>query len=283
MANDIEVDGQLLQFDGFAQPANGTVVDNGDGTLTYTPTAGFSGIDTIGYTVTDGALTGMASVDVTVSEVIDVWYGDVQQFGNVGETQEWVNILGNLALPGATGLSYTLNGGASQSLVIGPDTRRLQEEGDFNIQLAYSELDGSATDDIVELTATYADGSIYTRQVTIDYEAGNTWSPNYSIDWENVTDLQDVVQVVDGHWTFDDNGIRPEVAGYDRLLALGDDTWDNYEVNLTITMDDIQTADPRQGGLFALGMLWNGHTNNPIPDFDPYAGWENRRGLLFLG
>lgn len=47
--------------------ANGTVVDNGNGTVTYTPDAGTSGPDSFTYEVSDGDLTDTATVDVTVS------------------------------------------------------------------------------------------------------------------------------------------------------------------------------------------------------------------------
>ncbi|SHK49015.1 PA14 domain-containing protein, partial [Rubritalea squalenifaciens DSM 18772] len=48
------------------QPANGTVVVNSDGTLTYTPNAGFTGQDNFTYTVDNGAsqVTAPVSVDV---------------------------------------------------------------------------------------------------------------------------------------------------------------------------------------------------------------------------
>jgi hypothetical protein len=52
-----------------SNPANGGVVNNGDGTVTYTPNAAFLGIDTFQYTLTDngGAVSGTATVTVTVS------------------------------------------------------------------------------------------------------------------------------------------------------------------------------------------------------------------------
>ena len=60
-----------------------------------------------------------------------------------------------------------------------------------------------------------------------------------------MTNLQDVVQVVDGLWAFDASGVRPAVQGYDRVLALGDAAWDSYELELSIAMHDPHTVDPR--------------------------------------
>ncbi|EGJ30732.1 hypothetical protein LYNGBM3L_47340, partial [Moorena producens 3L] len=40
LANDSDPDGDPITFDSFTAPSNGTLVDNGDGTLTYTPDPG---------------------------------------------------------------------------------------------------------------------------------------------------------------------------------------------------------------------------------------------------
>ena len=52
--------------------ANGSVVDTGDGTITYTPNADFNGPDSFTYSVTDGVDTSnTATVTVTVNAVND--------------------------------------------------------------------------------------------------------------------------------------------------------------------------------------------------------------------
>ena len=66
--NDANVDGDGLTITNFTQPSNGTVFDNGDGTFTYTPAAGFSGVDSFVYTLADpDGNTSTASVVVTVT------------------------------------------------------------------------------------------------------------------------------------------------------------------------------------------------------------------------
>lgn len=54
LANDGAAGGLPIRLDGLAQPVNGRVVDNGDGTITYTPDIGFTGEDVVKYWVTDG-------------------------------------------------------------------------------------------------------------------------------------------------------------------------------------------------------------------------------------
>ncbi len=68
LANDTDADGDALSVQSFGQASNGTVVENSDGTLSYTPDAGFSGTDSFTYTVTDGIdEDAPATVTVTIS------------------------------------------------------------------------------------------------------------------------------------------------------------------------------------------------------------------------
>ncbi|MEP3225399.1 MAG: Ig-like domain-containing protein [Parasphingorhabdus sp.] len=71
LANDSDPDGDDLSVTA-ASAANGTVVINPDGSVTYTPNAGFNGTDTITYTMSDGeGGTSTAMVEVTVAAVND--------------------------------------------------------------------------------------------------------------------------------------------------------------------------------------------------------------------
>jgi hypothetical protein len=66
LANDSDPDGDPLAITAVTQGANGRVVLNADGTLGYTPDAGFSGLDRFSYTVAD-PFGGSASASVTVA------------------------------------------------------------------------------------------------------------------------------------------------------------------------------------------------------------------------
>ena len=71
LANDRDPDGDLLSVLA-ANAANGTVVINANGTITYTPALNFNGTDTITYTISDGqGGTSTATVTVTVTPVND--------------------------------------------------------------------------------------------------------------------------------------------------------------------------------------------------------------------
>ncbi|GAA3226281.1 Ig-like domain-containing protein [Dactylosporangium siamense] len=66
-ANDSDPDGGALTVTAAGTPAHGTTVLHGDGTVTYTPAAGFTGVDIFTYTLNGGSATG--TVTVTVAAV----------------------------------------------------------------------------------------------------------------------------------------------------------------------------------------------------------------------
>ena len=207
---------------------------------------------------------------------VDIWYGDLQYFGQNGNPQKWINVLGNVSdADGIKTLDYTLNGGSSMPLNIGPDNRRLQNQGDFNIDINLSELlDGT---NAVEVTAVDNLDNSTVKSVSLIYQDGNIWETNYAIAWDTVTNIQNVVQVVDGKWNFSSDGIRVVEPGYDRLVAIGDTSWTDYEVVLPITVNSLEAPiSPVGGDRYGAGLLmrWTGHTDDPISGWQPKAGWE---------
>ncbi|PLX68398.1 MAG: hypothetical protein C0602_09500, partial [Denitrovibrio sp.] len=73
LANDTDVDGDVLTVESFEQPNNGTAVLNDDGTFTYTPNADYNGSDSFTYTITDGkGGTSETTVSLTVDPSNDM-------------------------------------------------------------------------------------------------------------------------------------------------------------------------------------------------------------------
>jgi VCBS repeat-containing protein len=69
LGNDTDIDGDSLTVSSVTDGTSGTVTINADGTLTYTPSAGFVGTDSFTYTVSDGqGGTATATVSVTVND-----------------------------------------------------------------------------------------------------------------------------------------------------------------------------------------------------------------------
>ncbi len=73
LSNDSDPDGDALTVSSLGQPVNGTVILNDDGTVSYTPNAGFVGNDVFAYHITDGnGEISDATVSVTVKETTPV-------------------------------------------------------------------------------------------------------------------------------------------------------------------------------------------------------------------
>ena len=69
--NDTDVDGDPITVEDFTQPANGTVTENLDGTLAYTPDPGFSGTDSFTYTI-NGGDTATVTITVVAAPVVNL-------------------------------------------------------------------------------------------------------------------------------------------------------------------------------------------------------------------
>ncbi|WP_374041456.1 tandem-95 repeat protein [Vibrio diabolicus] len=72
LPNDTDIDGDTLSIDSASVPSDQGQVEIIDGKLVFTPTENFNGDAEITYTVTDGALTDQATVNVTVNAVNDM-------------------------------------------------------------------------------------------------------------------------------------------------------------------------------------------------------------------
>jgi len=127
LANDSDGDaGDVLSIQSFTNPTNGTVVQNGDNTFTYTPTLGFAGGDSFSYVLRDVAgLTATATVNLTVTLATNSIIGTNGNDNLLGTNR--VDII--QALAG----NDTLNGGAgADSLIggLGNDTYIVDNSGD---------------------------------------------------------------------------------------------------------------------------------------------------------
>ena len=72
LVNDTDVDEDVLTVSTITQGSNGTVVNNGDGTVTYTPIPNYNGDESFTYTVSDGnGETDTATVMVIINPVND--------------------------------------------------------------------------------------------------------------------------------------------------------------------------------------------------------------------
>ncbi len=212
-----------------------------------------------------------AAPAATDAPLVTVWYGTNQTFGPDGDPQKWVNIVGKVTSGSPlTGLSYTLNGGPSQTASIGPNDSRLISAGDFNIEIDYTDLlPGSNT---VVITATDNTAATGQAVVTVTYQAfAGNWTPGtYTINWAGATKVNDVAQVVDGQWNIEAGKARAPIMGFDRLIAVGDLSWRDYTVTVPITINNmVLNKNPGIGVM----VRWQGHFDNDS-GLQPLTGWR---------
>ena len=227
-----------------------------------------------------GTQEGSRILGTTAPPVINVWYGNSQPFKKIGTPQRWVNILGNI--PGYNPLEswdvhYQLNGGPIVYLTLGPNTRRLSRQGDFNIDIGYNQLvPGSNT---ISIYARNPSWETTTTSVTVTRENGGVWPLPYSVNLASFNALRDSTQVVDGKWGRVANGVRILEPGYDRMVAIGDTSWSDYEVKAEVTIHGLDSVGFRTGNSgCGVGFLfrWEGHTDQPAfipPSEQPKEGY----------
>ena len=225
----------------------------------------------------------LAGEEPSSAPVIDMWQGNTQNFGFFGNPQAMINLLGNvLDADGISSLKYSLNGGPEKRLCIASvafptcdPIFRLVSPGDFNIEIDVGDL--SIGQNTVHITASDSLSNQSTVAVTVQYSGGNTWPMPYVIDWNAVTRISDVAQIVDGKWILETNSVRPAVTGYDRTIAVGDILWDDYEVTVPITIHGFPES---RHGLVGITTRWQGHfvTDQEQPGF----GWWNLGALGFF-
>lgn len=195
---------------------------------------------------------------------IDIWYdysASSNQSGFSGLTQKWFNVLGNVKT-GAyiSKLSYRVNGGGEQSLVFGPDKRRLEKTNDFNIEIDRNDL--QVGQNSIEIIVKDSLGQEVRKSIDLDNQPNKTWPFPYTAQWGSITKVENIERVghvVDGLWTLSDEGVRTLQTGYDRSIAIGDANWSSdYEVTVPITIHSDFSG-------IGFGVGWQGHEGNKSP------------------
>jgi hypothetical protein len=215
--------------------------------------------------------------------IFSIWNGLTQTFGRIGVTQRCINILGNVRdAHGMDSLYYRLNGGAKTILTRGPDTRRLQKTGDFNIDIPYDQLTNAPATNAIVVTAKDVIGETTVTTITVKDSSGTVQPLPYTVAWATPTSPYDSAQVVDGKWTVSGGTVTPTERGYDRCIAVGDTTLGDYEVTVPVTVSGIDSSSGVFGSTSAgpsVGFFvrWKGHTDAPL------SGWQPKSGYLPLG
>ncbi|MEM9467299.1 MAG: hypothetical protein AAGA90_18135 [Actinomycetota bacterium] len=234
-------------------------------------------ISTTGERDTDEALVTV--VDPAQGPFIRSWYGEDVTINRALHPQRWVNIPGEIAAAQAIlEVGYRLNGGEFTPLSLGPDGIRLQNQGDFNVELDLEILpNGTHQLDI------FVRDLRQTSTLRIDLEVIDEGVPDAApieIDFGEVQDFAeyDEVSPVDGLWDLTPDGLTvdPSYTGYDRLVGVGGAELVDYEVTADVIINSYHPPTEASADRPAVGMIvrWTGHNqgNNeiqPRPGFTP--------------
>ncbi len=165
LGNDSDPDGDALGIASVTQGANGTVVDNGDGTVTYTPNADFNGTDSFTYTVSDGnGGTDTATVNVTVNPVNDAPAASGESIATNQDTAITASVLSNDSDPDGDALSVaSVTQGANGTVVVNGDNT-----------VTYTPVAGFTGTDSFTYTVSDGNGGTDTATVSVTVGTGVT-------------------------------------------------------------------------------------------------------------
>ena len=162
LGNDTDVDGDTLVISGTPTSPNGTVVVNGDGTLTFTPTPGFTGAAVVNYTIVDEeGLTDSTTWTITVGAdgvrdgiVRGTTGGDLIDAGYIDPFDADRVDANDALLPGEVGNDDIIQAGAGNDTVLAGDGN-----DDVRGDAGDDSINGNAGDDLV--TGGLGDDSIF--------------------------------------------------------------------------------------------------------------------------
>ncbi len=217
--------------------------------------------------------TTQASGDATIT----IWHDETPDFGFLGTPQRWANVQGQISdSDGVDTVEYRLNDQVWVAMQLGSDVRRLTGNGHFNIDLLLDDLVSGAN--TLTIRVTDNDASVTTRTLTVRKASPvDTWALPVTVDWSSKSNLTELAQPVDGQWRVIGGRLNNIDDGYDRIMALGDVAWTNYEVEVAITLNSIHANAndaPSYGPGVGFALRWNGHNTTVDADAQPLIGFR---------
>ena len=166
LANDSDPDGDTLSISHVSTPAHGTVTINPDGTLNYTPNAGFTGTETLTYTVSDGeGGTDIATIAIVVGTPLagapETAIASITQSPQDGAPIAAIDMGPLFTDPAGQPLTFTATGlpdgleiDRNTGIVTGTLEPGASVEGPYNVVVTATDPDGNQVSTTLILTPT---------------------------------------------------------------------------------------------------------------------------------
>ena len=275
--NDTDVNNSNAQLSvtAVANASNGAVVLNGDGTITFTPATNFNGTAGFDYTLSDGSLTAIGHVTVTVNPVDDAPVANDDAATVDEDNSVTVNVLAddtdadNLSGPANAGLTISsATNGANGAVEIAGDQLTLiyQPAANFNgtdtFTYTITDPTGLTSTATVRVTINPVNDAPVAAPISqdanedepltltasfTDPDAGDTFT--FSID--STGTLGSVTNNGDGTFTYDPNGkfesLPAGVTATDTFQYTVTDAG-GLSSNQTVTVRIVGTNDPATFG-----------------------------------
>lgn len=165
LSNDTDPEGSPLNLVSMSQPANGTLLDNLDGTWTYLPNADFNGQDSLTYIVSDGVNQRTANATVNVIAVNDAPVVSTPTLQQIQEDITSVAFISAVDVDDDT-LSYELTGGNDAAMfqldsssgalnfINAPDFETPQDsnqDNSYNVEVTVADGQGGQTTSAIQI------------------------------------------------------------------------------------------------------------------------------------
>ncbi|MCA9065686.1 MAG: cadherin domain-containing protein, partial [Planctomycetaceae bacterium] len=194
--NDTDPESDPITVLDFVNPTNGSVTDNFDGTVTYTPNASYTGADSFDYLITDGT-----------DDLVHYWRLDGDATDLIGTADGAVN--GTTTIEGRFGDALAFN--ETSDYVVLPD---ITYGAELSISLMFKVDDLSGT----SYQYLYSHG-VFNTANSISVFLGETGGPGPSL----------YTRVLDG------NDSPPSTTSFDINGIIGDGQWHTYTLTASAT------------------------------------------------
>ena len=196
-------------------------------------------------------------------ETLEIWNlteGQAALFGSVSI----FNVVGRIKEPETVAdVAYRLNGEGPVPIYVNREPRRsgrLRRPGDFNVDTI--DIEQLKNDNELKIVIARQDGRIEEELIHFPAIPFDQERPAFALDLAKAHAAEGVGQIVEGHWRVSEDArgrrcleIRPEDAGYDRIVLFGRREWStNYELFAKLAITKI-------AGTHNLGFVfkWNPH------------------------
>jgi hypothetical protein len=231
LANDSDPDNDSLTVSVVTQAAHGLVINNADGTVTYTPDGNFNGPDAFSYTISDGyGGADTATVNVTVLPVNDSPVARDDAATTDAGTPVTIDVVSNDTDPDgdSCGVASVTHGGHGAVIVNADGTVTYTPEADYSgtDNFTYTVTDGNGGTD----TATVA-VSVGAVPYEEDFDNGPIENPDVRLgNWRTAPDPS-------ASYPGDQCLVGEAVGGGNAIFAGGFDLAGSSSVDIQVTFN----------------------------------------------